>query len=84
MTDFERTQRGFAIYGRTRDRVGTEVRIQQSSLATEPAIWVFSDRQPSSESSALHLTVKQATALRDALTAAIEDAPDLEPADADA
>lgn len=63
----EYTQRGFRIYTHFRDRYGNEVRVQQSSLATESCVWIFSDEDP-------HLTVEQAQVVRDALDEFIADA----------
>jgi hypothetical protein len=36
-----RTQRGFAIYARFRDRDGTSVRVQRSSSVGPRKVWVF-------------------------------------------
>lgn len=67
------TERGFVIYDELTDRYGHEVRVQQSSLATEDAVWIFCDAE------APHLTVKMAARVRDALDAFIrehsQDAP---------
>lgn len=61
------TARGFDIYAEFIDRYGTAVRIQQSSLATEPAVWIFS------EGGDPHLTVRMAGVVRDALDEFIRD-----------
>lgn len=55
------TARGFA-YGDFRDRYGQECSIQESSLATEPAIWLGVDP------CRMHLTVDQARGLAAMLT----------------
>lgn len=41
--DMEYTPRGFRIYRRTKDIDGLEVRIQESSLATDQAVWIVVD-----------------------------------------
>lgn len=72
-----RTSRGFAIYDMLTDRYGHDVRVQQSSLATEDCVWIFCDRNeefdtPGFEPSP-HLTVAQAARVRDALSAFIAE-----------
>lgn len=61
------TARGFAIYDEFTDMYGGQVRVQQSSLASEPAVWIFGKN--SDLGSAAHLTVEQARRVRDALGA---------------
>lgn len=41
MSEFEKTGRGFDIYGELEDRYGAKVRVQESSIAGEPCCWVF-------------------------------------------
>lgn len=40
-SDHPRTPRGFAIYATLTDVSGRTIRVQQSSLATEDAVWIF-------------------------------------------
>jgi len=66
----ERTERGFSIYGKVIDSRGCEVSVQESSAAGGPYIYLFTKdlkgvyrgQEPSP-----HLSVEQATVLRDAL-----------------
>lgn len=61
------TERGFVIYDEFTDRYGSTIRVQESSLADEPAVWIFHEN---SDLTAMpHLTREQATRLRDALGA---------------
>jgi|GEM_PF-2587170 hypothetical protein len=76
------TPRGFAVFG---DEVvtdyGHKVRIQQSSSAMKDACWMFIDKEEGVPGElpacdvAVHMTVDQATAIRDRLTAWIESVP---------
>lgn len=59
------TQRGFATYDEFNDRHGCEIRIRQSSLATEPAVWIFASSHGKNEPA--YLTIEQAKRVRDAL-----------------
>src|SRR5699024_5217845 len=56
------TPRGFTGYADLTDRYGASLRVQGSSLATEPCVWIFA------ETGSAHLTVEQARTVRDALT----------------
>jgi len=62
-----RTDRGFTIYDQFDDRYGHSVRIQESSLATEPCVWIFP------LGGAAHLTLDQAKRVRDALDTFIKE-----------
>jgi hypothetical protein len=56
--------RGLRRYGQATDLRGNTVRAQQSSLATEPAVWLFFD---GGQVNALHLGIRGAQELREAL-----------------
>ncbi len=58
------TERGFVIYDDFIDRYGHRVRIQESSLATESAVWIFTE---GGADGAAHLTVEMARRVRGAL-----------------
>jgi hypothetical protein len=70
------TERGFGVYADFTDRYDNQVRVQESSLATEPAIWIFCE--PSEREArryreigiapSPHLTIEMAKLVRDALT----------------
>jgi len=64
--NFERTERGFIIYDRFTDRYGTEVVVQESSIAGEWCAWVFANNMHMEEPSP-HLTVENAERLIAAL-----------------
>jgi hypothetical protein len=70
------TERGFAIYVEFVDTYGSNVRVQESSAASEPKVWIFCDRSRGYASDDLggdrqaatpHLSVEQARCVRDAL-----------------
>lgn len=61
------TPRGFGIYEHIYDLNGGEVRVQQSSLATTSAVWVFTG------GGAAHLDAEQARRVRDALDAWLQE-----------
>lgn len=61
------TPRGFAIYDEFVDLYGSTVRVQESSLATERAVWVFCSHD------APHLDKKMIKRLRRALKDAMRD-----------
>lgn len=62
------TGRGFTIYDAFRDHYGADIRLQESSLATERCIWIFSNKHGfPDEPASPHLTVEQAERVRDAL-----------------
>lgn len=69
----DRTDRGFGVYCRFRDRYGSEILVQQSSLAFEDCVWIFAGDNPDMDEPSPHLTRTQAIMVRDALTAWIED-----------
>ena len=70
------TDRGFVIYDEFTDTYGHEVRVQESSLATDTRVWVFA-----SDGSA-HLDIAQASRVRDALDTFIREAQAAEEAPA--
>jgi hypothetical protein len=68
------THRGFITYDEFNDSYGAEVVVRESSAALAPHVWVFieggcTEPQDGSEKNhgAAHLTVEQATQVRDAL-----------------
>jgi hypothetical protein len=68
------TERGFTIYDAFRDQYGADVRLQESSLATERCIWVFSSKHGfPDEPASPHLNLAQAERVRDALDAFIRE-----------
>jgi hypothetical protein len=66
------TPRGFAVYVELVDRHGSSVRVQESSAAEEPCVWIFAER--GEEPTAPHLTVEQARRVRDGLDTFLRDA----------
>lgn len=68
------TNRGFAVYDQFVDHYGSEVRVQKSSLASEPAVWIFAQRDGKDESALL--TLEQAKRVRDALDSFIAENKD--------
>jgi hypothetical protein len=64
---------GLKIYAKLVDRSGTTIRVQRSSLATEPAVRVFGTRDDH-HNWPPHLTVEQARQVRDALSQFLRDA----------
>jgi hypothetical protein len=62
----EFTSRGFAIYKRFADTYGNEVRIQESSSATNNCVWVICKNEKGNDSSP-HLNVEQAKLLIEGL-----------------
>lgn len=94
MKEVERTERGFAIFGRVPTANGGSVRVQESSIAFEGAhCWLFLDGERCSDHHLHghqkpdpHLNVAQAKQLREALDAFITaaEADELtEPAEVD-
>lgn len=68
------TSRGFAIYDEFVDLYGHKVRVQKSSYAAEPAVWIFAEEGPCEvDPASPHLTVEQAKRVRDALDAFISE-----------
>jgi hypothetical protein len=65
--ELKRTERGFRIYAELQVR-GRELRVQESSLATDRRVWLFSE-----EGIAVDLNEAQARTVRDALSAFLED-----------
>jgi hypothetical protein len=71
------TERGFTIYDQFTDTYGSKVRVQESSIATEPRCWIFTDAASSMAATTVpHLNVEQAKRVRDALDAFITEARD--------
>ncbi len=67
------TDRGFTGYAQFVDLYGTLVRVQESSLASEPAVWIFSTNEKYVGMDP-HLSVEQAIIVRDGLDAFIKEA----------
>lgn len=67
MTNRSITERGFTIYDEFTDTNGSQIRVQESSIATESRCWIFAN--PPSP----HLNVEQAKRVRDALNAFIRE-----------
>ncbi len=61
------TGRGFEFYANFRDRYGSRVRVQQSSLATEPCVWIFADDNDQIPEPSPHLTADMARTVIEAL-----------------
>jgi hypothetical protein len=62
------TQRGFAIYSEFRDVSGCTIRVQESSLATASAVWIFCDsNNPEYKNPSPQLTKPQAKRMIKAL-----------------
>lgn len=40
---YEKTDRGWVIFGEITDRYGSTIRVQESSIAFEPAVWIFAE-----------------------------------------
>lgn len=66
----EYTQRGFAIYGHITDSRGNTICVQESSAADDSYVWLFlqpRDGEKNEDQVEPHLSVEDATELRDAL-----------------
>jgi len=61
------TPRGFADFCDFRDSYGSRVIVRQSSNAEIDAVWIFAKDNPDMKNPAPHLTVEQATIVRDGL-----------------
>jgi hypothetical protein len=74
VTGFEVTGRGFRHYEPIKTDYGHVVRVYESSAAKGPCLWlaVELDQGLPMEPGTAHLTLEQATAIRDALSAAID------------
>lgn len=70
--------RGFLTYagGPIRTSYGHEVRVQESSSAEGPHVWLFIGDSPTTSSHHPHLDLEQAVALRAALDQFIEGVPE--------
>lgn len=67
------TERGFANFAEFTDSYGAEVIVRQSSNAEMDAVWVFVDGGGiTGNDGAMHLSVDEATQLRDALSDYLE------------
>ena len=59
------TERGFRLYGELMDSYGNDIRVQESSAANGPHVWIFID---AGGDLCPHLNVAQAIEVRDALS----------------
>lgn len=72
--DESNSDRGLGTYLKTKDTDGRSFRLQDSSSAEGPCVWLFTDQKVGTyvdgrdEPAALHLSVEQARELRNALT----------------
>ena len=66
------TGRGFTIYDEFTDTYGNRVRVQQSSSAMSPRVWIFTE-DDSDATTSPHLDITQAERVRDALDAFITE-----------
>jgi len=69
----ERNARGFLEFGQFHDFYGAKVKVTESSLASEPCVWVFVEGGDANlgVKAAAHLTMPQVKMLRDMLDAAL-------------
>jgi hypothetical protein len=74
------SDRGFLLYGGSAVRTSyghpVEVRVQESSAASGPHCWLFTDESSRSKRRDPHLSLADAIEIRDRLTQFIEDVPD--------
>lgn len=63
----DHTERGFGIYANFVDRYGYRFSVQESSIATEPCVWIGRHEERG------HLTVEMAQHVRDALSGWLQD-----------
>ena len=78
MTDIQitETDRGFHLYGDpVRTRYGHEVSVYESSAASGPHCWLKVGPSENVEGCTAHLNVEQAVAIRDRLSAFIDEVP---------
>jgi hypothetical protein len=68
--------RGFHGYTELTDSYGASVRVQESSAASAPHVWIFLEGGAVKENNgSAHLNIEQATKVRDALTYWLEEIP---------
>jgi hypothetical protein len=74
------SDRGFLLYGgsavRTSYGHSVEIRVQESSAASGPHVWLFIDEAEGIEGGSSHLSLADAIEIRDRLTQFIDDTPD--------
>jgi len=63
------TERGFIVYDEFPDKYGMNVKIQESSSAEEPRLWVFVETEDTYITGAAHLNIEMV----DRLIHALED-----------
>lgn len=68
--DWVVSERGLITYGTIIDRYGSHIKVEESSNGNEPHVWILIDGYGSA-----HLNLKQASAIRDALTDWIDQIP---------
>jgi hypothetical protein len=72
-------QRGFTAFDEFKCTRNTNIRIKESSAASDPHIWLFLDEdatvftRPTPGSAGAHLSIENAERLRDALDVAIRE-----------
>lgn len=72
------SDRGFLLYGGApvNTSSGHPVRVQESSSANGPHVWLFIDEAPGMSSRSPHLSLADAIEIRDRLTQFIDDTPE--------
>src|SRR3990167_812542 len=75
------SDRGFAQYAHFKDTYGFDVKVAESSAATEECVWIFIDSKATNSHAAAHLNFSQAKAIRDSLNDWIAAHVPDEPAD---
>ena len=63
----KKTSRGFNIYTEFRDTYKSEVRVQESSSACAPRVWIFCESAPGNKDMSPHLSPAQARRVAKAL-----------------
>jgi hypothetical protein len=71
------SSRGFIQYDELTDSYGANCRVVESSAAAGPHVWIFvEDGAVKGNNGSAHLDVQQATRVRDALTAWLDEVPE--------
>lgn len=74
------SDRGFMLYGGSAVRTSyghpVEIRVQESSAASGPHVWMFIDAAPGMKGREPHLSLADAIEIRDRLTQFIDDVPE--------
>ena len=73
------SERGFLLYGGSAVTTSyghpVEIRVQESSAASGPQVWMFIDEAPGMDGREPHLSLADAIEIRDRLTQFIDDVP---------